>query len=232
MTLSLLGLWELKNSRVLEIGPFYAFTPFLYRENGNEVTVLEGTDPVIAPLRPLYEEKGIRCDQLNLHKALTQPSDPNRRLPYDDASFDNVICFETMEHFSFNPVVFVRELHRVLAPGGRAYITVPNQAKLRKRVDLFLGRPIHTPIKDYNYFADYNNGEFLGFHWREYLLKEVVELFSGGGFEIERAQHLQSFMDLPGISIRTKIERAIGRAVIKLVPSTAQNCVLVARRKP
>jgi SAM-dependent methyltransferase len=231
-TLSLLDLWNLKNSRVLEIGPFYAFTPFLYREHGNEVTVLEGTDPVIAPLRPLYEERGIRCDQMDLQKVLTQPSDPKRRLPYDEASFDSVVCFETMEHFNFNPVVFVRELQRVLAPGGTAYITVPNQAKLRKRIDLFFGRPISTPIPSYYDFADYNNGEFLGFHWREYLLQEVVELFSRGGFHIERAQHLQTFMDLSGIGLRTKLERAIGRVLIKLFPATAQNCVVIVRRKP
>lgn len=227
-TLSYLELWELSKVRLLEIGPFFAFTPFLYRQNGCDVTVLEGTDPVIEPLVPLYREEGIALDRLDLAQVLGKGN--SGRLPYDDACFDCVVCFETMEHFNFNPVFFVRELYRLLAPDGNAFITVPNQAKLDMRLRLLRGHPIRTPIADYYTFADYNDGDFLGFHWREYLLEEVVELFSKSGFEIEFSGYLNSFIDRPDASVGRRLKRALGRAAIALIPSAAQNCVVKVRK--
>jgi SAM-dependent methyltransferase len=45
-----------------------------------------------------------------------------------------------MEHFNFNPVKFVREFRRVLKPGGKAYINVPNNASFQNLVSLIFGR--------------------------------------------------------------------------------------------
>ncbi|MDO8506893.1 MAG: class I SAM-dependent methyltransferase [Candidatus Limnocylindria bacterium] len=47
-------------------------------------------------------------------------------LPYADASFDIVTCLGSLEHF-LRPPVALEEIRRVLAPGGRAIIVVPNQ---------------------------------------------------------------------------------------------------------
>lgn len=47
-------------------------------------------------------------------------------LPYADASFDIVTCLGSAEHF-LKPRVAFEEMRRVLAPGGRAIIVVPNQ---------------------------------------------------------------------------------------------------------
>jgi SAM-dependent methyltransferase len=40
------------------------------------------------------------------------------RLPVEDASFDLVLCLQVLEH-SDDPALAVRELHRVVKPGGR-----------------------------------------------------------------------------------------------------------------
>lgn len=45
-------------------------------------------------------------------------------LPFDDESFDNIVCFEVLEHV-FNFDQLVKEMHRVLRPGGKLLITVP-----------------------------------------------------------------------------------------------------------
>lgn len=47
-------------------------------------------------------------------------------LPFEDASFDGIICFEVLEHVQ-DPEAVVREFHRVLKPGGQAVISVPNK---------------------------------------------------------------------------------------------------------
>lgn len=46
------------------------------------------------------------------------------RLPFGDSTFDSVVCSEVLEHI-FDPERFLRELGRVLRPGGTVLLTVP-----------------------------------------------------------------------------------------------------------
>lgn len=48
------------------------------------------------------------------------------RIPVDDASVDVVISFETIEHVT-NPIGFLDEIVRVLAPGGILLISTPDK---------------------------------------------------------------------------------------------------------
>lgn len=45
-------------------------------------------------------------------------------LPFADASFDVVLCFETLEHVE-SPIAVLREIRRVLRPGGNIFVSVP-----------------------------------------------------------------------------------------------------------
>ena len=44
--------------------------------------------------------------------------------PFPDASFDSVLCNQVLEHV-FNPDDFLKEIVRVLKPGGKLLLTVP-----------------------------------------------------------------------------------------------------------
>lgn len=48
-------------------------------------------------------------------------------LPFADACFDRVYCSEVLEHV-LEPEAVVREMRRVLAPGGSVVVSVPNEA--------------------------------------------------------------------------------------------------------
>jgi ubiquinone/menaquinone biosynthesis C-methylase UbiE len=49
------------------------------------------------------------------------------RLPYADASFDLVTMLAVLEHLE-QPKAILREIHRVLRPGGELVLTVPSKA--------------------------------------------------------------------------------------------------------
>ena len=69
-----------------------------------------------------------------------QQVDDSSTLPFEDASFDVATCIEVLEHV-FEPHSTVREIHRVLKPGGVLIATVPNVAYWRRRLDMaVLGR--------------------------------------------------------------------------------------------
>lgn len=64
------------------------------------------------------------------------------RLPIADASVDNVICLEVIEHL-FDPGAALSEIDRVLKPGGRAWISIPFMY------------PIHNAPYDFQRFTEY-----------------------------------------------------------------------------
>ncbi|HEV2891469.1 MAG TPA: class I SAM-dependent methyltransferase [Frankiaceae bacterium] len=47
------------------------------------------------------------------------------RLPLADATFDAVVCKDVLEHVA-DPRLVIREVRRVLRPGGRVYVSVPD----------------------------------------------------------------------------------------------------------
>jgi len=67
-------------------------------------------------------------------------------LPCPDASFDRALCLDVLEHLSYEDQPrALAELHRVLAPGGELFVSVPNLAHLQSRIQFLLrGRLIRT----------------------------------------------------------------------------------------
>ena len=63
--------------------------------------------------------------------------DGDEPLPFDEESFDGVVLKDVLEHVA-NPVALVREVRRVLRPGGRVFASSPGRAALG------LGR-LHPP---------------------------------------------------------------------------------------
>ena len=51
--------------------------------------------------------------------------DGDEPLPFDEESFDGVVLKDVLEHVE-NPVTLVREVRRVLRPGGRVFASSPD----------------------------------------------------------------------------------------------------------
>jgi SAM-dependent methyltransferase len=218
---------------VLEIGPFYGYTPFLLRPNCSSYTVLEGEEPSAYPLKPFYQRHGIKTQFVDLVDRFGPAPHARPALDFADASFDRVLCWETMEHFNFNPVKFVRELHRILRPGGCACITVPNRASFQNAASLLFGLRERSLIDLYYRFEDYTTSGkkvFYGFHWREYAPAELRHLFSLAGFKIRRCRTLVAFQPLSNPALLRQLVRAANVLLAALLPRYGTHVYLVAER--
>ena len=125
---------ELPGARVVDIGcGRCSFRAALGERAGRYV----GVDGVAYPGRPP------NADSLVL-------ADLDKGIPLRDGCGDVVVSIETIEHLE-NPRAFVRELARIVRPGGTVVVTTPNQLSalsmltlvMRQRFDAF--RDVHYP---------------------------------------------------------------------------------------
>ncbi|MEJ0088341.1 MAG: methyltransferase domain-containing protein [Limisphaerales bacterium] len=232
-TCGLFGLFSAKLGDVLEIGPFYGYTPFLLRQQSSSYTLLEGNDPAVLPLAPLYRQENIGLNYVDFFEMFGPTRTAPHALPLADSSYDTILCWETMEHFNFNPVKFVRELHRVLKPGGRVCITVPNRASLQHAFVLLSGRGEKAGIDSYfqveNYVSD-GKKAFYGFHWREYSAAELSRLFAGVGFKIQAAGSFIAFRDHEHLGPGRRLARFVQRMATACFPRYGTNVYLIASK--
>lgn len=164
---------------ILEIGAFLGPVSVALRKAGYGVSALDIPEfHASERLRALYERHSIPFAGLNLRRA---------ELPYAAESFDAVLLCEVMEHWNFNPLPVLREVNRVLKPGGYVYIGMPNQASIVSRVKLLLGRSVHNPVDDFFRQLDRGSNMIVGLHWREYTQAEALQLIGRMGFEAAAA---------------------------------------------
>jgi SAM-dependent methyltransferase len=64
-------------------------------------------------------------------------ADLNRPLPLPDDKADAVVALEVVEHLE-NTYAFLREIARMLKPGGHAILSTPNETNLYARLSYFL----------------------------------------------------------------------------------------------
>lgn len=90
-------------------------------ERGGDVLVV-GPGPALGGwLRTLH---GIRYVALDLDSPHATIHADIRSMPFADDSFDTILCLHVLEHVQEDTAA-IRELRRVLAPGGSAVIQVP-----------------------------------------------------------------------------------------------------------
>ncbi len=72
------------------------------------------------------EAMGFRVEFLDLDPQNSRVIEGDmHELPFDSAAFDFVLCHHAFEH-SVAPLIVLCEMYRVLRPGGRAVIVVPD----------------------------------------------------------------------------------------------------------
>jgi len=133
----LLSLLEEKpNAKLLDCGCFNGeFTSEVAKKIGTkDVCGFDIASDSLAKARA----KGIRVHEGNL----------NDMLPFEQGTFDVFIANQVIEHLS-NTDLFIKEIYRVLRPGGYAVISTPNLASLPNMMYLLLGmQPWDASVSD------------------------------------------------------------------------------------
>lgn len=132
---------------VLDVGCNRGSVEWLFHEMAPgeaAVTHVEGVD--------VSTQAIARARALELPNCSFQAYDGDR-LPFDDARFDLVVMIEVLEHV-MDKNALLREIHRVLRPGGRLYLTTPNPECLALRIESALWGALRfvarrrPPLKD------------------------------------------------------------------------------------
>ncbi|HSM08478.1 MAG TPA: class I SAM-dependent methyltransferase [Gemmatimonadota bacterium] len=133
-----------EGSRLLDIacgsgGP----TLRIARETGCSVVGVDLHEQGVAAARRLAAEEGLG------DRASFRQADASRPLPFEDASFDGVICVDAINHLPDRPSV-LREWRRVMKDGGRLVFTDPititgpitdEEMRIRSSIGFFLFVP-------------------------------------------------------------------------------------------
>lgn len=171
--------------RVLDVGAHWLHQSILWRLDGHSVVACDTPST-------LRHESVIRLAERNDIRTISyERMDSGSTLAaLEDNSFDVVLFCEILEHLTFNPIPFWREVYRVMAPNARIVCTTPNYYWSRGRAwDLprltgLMGGGL--PVRELLHTPTY------GPHWKEFSLKEVVLYFSSlsRDFSIARAEHV------------------------------------------
>lgn len=117
-----------EGERILDIGCWNGDFLERVRQTGR-FKELFGID-VIHEAVETTRSKGFEAEVVDLNRT---------SLPFADGFFDCVTMLAVLEHL-FHPYAVIREVRRVLKPGGQLIIDVPNVASLTNRFRILFGR--------------------------------------------------------------------------------------------
>lgn len=123
------------------------------------------------------------------------PANLNQAWPLESQGVDTIIAMMLIEHL-FDPYHSFREIKRVLAPSGRAFINLPLITSIKNRLRLLVG---HIPITSVPYERWSQEGHWDGFHLHYFTIPTIVDLAYGAGLRVHQAKSVGKFHRIKNI---------------------------------
>lgn len=160
-----------RSSPILEIGG-YPF--FLTRSLQRAGYAIQTADQRVGESAHLARQLGLAVSWCDIER---------EALPFADNMFDEIIFNEVFEHLRVNPIFTLRNVQRVLRPGGRLWLSTPNLKSLRGIVNFIWHSEAWAVVGGgvYSQYRALERGEGMG-HVREYTAVEVGKFLTEVGF--------------------------------------------------
>ena len=203
---------DLDGKRVLEAGCGRGALTHWLSSQAAKATVV-GTDVSTAALR-----RAAVVPHEGTATPVGWPASDVAQLPFADGAFDTVICCETIEHV-LDPAAAVRELARVVAPGGRLWITAPSYLN---PTGLYRG---YLRLRGRRY--DEGGQPVANFT----MLPQTIGWVRASGLTVERVDGVGHYLPFPG---RAPVRFAAldARVLRPLCKWTALHCAIIAHKAP
>lgn len=145
-------------------------------------------------LAQLAEQNGIRIYRQDLNNLLSIEND----------AFDVILASQVIEHL-YKTDTFIKEIYRILRPGGYLVISTPNLATIQNIIFLILGlQPFNTSVSAQVYLGNPLHPRYhkesllqpLGI-LRTFTYSGLKELLEYHGFKVEKAMGI-GYFPFPG----------------------------------
>gem|GEM_PF-161902 len=208
--LALLADWVAAGERVLQVdgGPGWLAEMMLTR--GAHVIMTDLSNVAVARA----QARGVDARQCDIDAS---------PLPFEDSTFDVVVSDSQLEH-RFDPEHALDELTRVLRPGGRLILLLPNTAHWRVRLWLLAGRFPYVPNTPTDWL-----------HLRFFTLHDTQTLLASRGLTVEATDGSASLWvkELYPAFVRSRfIARLYTRLARRWPGMFARDFIVVARKSP
>lgn len=206
--------------KVLDVGAGHGMLDGFLSALGHECYALDIFDQT-ERYAGIYRKQGIHFQVCN------SEIDP---LPFADETFDAVVCCQVLEHFTHSHLPLMREIRRVLKPGGIVEIDVPNAVCFRNRSRMIRGKHITFDYRDHYLHAvpvHYKGFSFYPVrHNREFTRNELQILLEEAGFQKIEVTFLKSRRYREGLDRL----RSLGSALRDLAPSLRKSLIAFAEK--
>ncbi|MBI4091397.1 class I SAM-dependent methyltransferase [candidate division WWE3 bacterium] len=168
---SLIGRDKARRFKVLDAG--CGNGNYLIDEFRDRIDLACGVD-----LKPEFTSKNVCLDEIRYSSL--------QKIPYEDETFDFVIMLWVLEHLK-NPLAVLKEMSRVLKPGGELIFATPNKNFISLVLKNFLSSKRANFFINKHFYGRFEKEVFETFYLAN-TLADLKDLFARANFKTEKLE--------------------------------------------